>query len=79
MQLLRSDDKIDLPTRPQVIGLLDCAFNQEVIGKRALQPFDEKEEKMEDPSSRDIDVDSMVEQGLRGVVDMARGKCATEL
>ncbi|MDO4437052.1 MAG: D-isomer specific 2-hydroxyacid dehydrogenase family protein [Coriobacteriaceae bacterium] len=27
----------------------------------------------------DIDVDSMVEQGLRGVVDMAAGECATEL
>ena len=27
----------------------------------------------------DIDVDSMVEQGIRGVVDMAAGECATEL
>lgn len=27
----------------------------------------------------DIDVDSMVEQGIRGIVEMAAGKCATEL
>lgn len=27
----------------------------------------------------DIDVDSMVEQGIRGVVDMTAGECATEL
>ena len=27
----------------------------------------------------DIDVDSMVEQGIRGVVEMAAGECATEL